>query len=78
MTQKPDSALASKLKEVEAHMKKCVLLLTATNKKYASLQVKFREKDRENQRLKLEIERLKRELKSAQSRAIWSDDEEMR
>lgn len=56
-------------------MKKCALLLTVTNKKYAGLQVKYREKERENQRLKLEIERLKRELKVAQSNSIWDEQQ---
>ena len=67
--------LADKLKQMEGQAKKFAGLFTLAERKYKALKIKFQELVRENQRLKLQLAQMQRDLKQAQSRAIWSDEE---
>ncbi|MNC55020.1 hypothetical protein D3C75_1045310 [compost metagenome] len=75
MTQTPDlKRVQADLKKSEELAKKLALSLSATTKKFKQLLSKYKEQERENQRLKFEIARLQRELKHAKDQAIWSPE----
>lgn len=67
--------LADKLKQMEGQAKKFAGLFTLTERKLKSLKIKFAELVRENQRLKLQLAQTQRDLKQAQERAIWSNED---
>lgn len=73
--QKPDLArVQADLKQSEGLAKKLALSLSATTRKFKQLLLKYKEQEREVQRLKFQIASLQRELKQAKDQAIWSPE----
>lgn len=75
MTQTPDlKRVQAELKKSEELARKLALSLSANTRKFKQLLLKYKEQDRENQRLKFEIAKLQRDLKQARDREIWSSE----
>lgn len=74
MTQTPDlKRVQADLKKSEELTKKLVLRLHMESRKNRQLLLKYKEQERELQRLKFDMERLKRDLKTARAASVWDE-----
>lgn len=74
MTQTPDlKRVQADLKKSEELAKKLVLRLHMESRKNRQLLLKYKEQERELQRLKFDMERLKRDLKTARAASVWDE-----
>jgi len=75
MTQTPDlKRVQADLKKSEELAKKLASCFTAEQRKNRQLLLKYKEQEREMQRLKFQLAQMQRELKHAKDQAIWSPE----